>query len=211
MLTSLLSTGKPAADEATNDDRDTLSCQENRSGRQRDIALGGRRSRRGSLGGSSASIAPGQGSRGTSTRPLAWLDDELPHHAAILMLMDVAVEHVRAGGIGVIPKGDKDAYLLVGRDVDGVFPPGQRGWRRLAGVLDDLELVAMDMEVVGCIALVSHFPELDCVERCPDVDAIDAHFLAVDGTLAAEFEGARSHRRALVDPFDGYEALGKRW
>jgi hypothetical protein len=42
-------------------------------------------------------------------------DDELAHHPAVLVLEDVAVEHVREVEIGIQAKGDVGSYLVVGR------------------------------------------------------------------------------------------------
>jgi tetratricopeptide (TPR) repeat protein len=74
--------------------------------------------------------------------------DELAHHPAILVLEDVAVEHVGQVGVGVLAEAHDQPNGLSRRDVDGVLEATQVRWSRSAGVVEDPEADVVRMEVV---------------------------------------------------------------
>src|SRR5215218_10214296 len=78
---------------------------------------------------------------GWAGRPLAGSDhDELAHHPVVLMLQQVAVEHVRHSRVAVAGELDQQSHGAARWDEHGVLPAGQGRRGPSAGLLADLEL-----------------------------------------------------------------------
>jgi hypothetical protein len=76
-------------------------------------------------------------------------DDELAHHPAVLVLEDVAVEHVRQVGIGVPAEADEQAAALTRRHGDGVLEATEVRRRRHACVVEHPNLTSCGWKLCG--------------------------------------------------------------
>ncbi|MBB3085410.1 hypothetical protein FHR93_003637 [Geodermatophilus sabuli] len=103
------------------------------------------------------------------------------------MLQEVAVEHVWRVRVGVAGEGQEEPDRRPRRDVDRVLPASQRGRRATTVDVDDMELHAVDVEVVRGVAGVGDLPHLGLPGRDDVVDAVHVHVQTVD-VRAAESE-----------------------
>jgi hypothetical protein len=109
------------------------------------------------------------------------------------------MEHVRHGGIGVPGEAKQQICGGVRRDVRGVFPFSQVRWRRAAGMCCELELRAVDMEVVGVAGCVADLPDFCGVHGDGVINAAEVHRQAVDSCAVVEVEPARYGGVGLVE------------
>src|SRR6266542_3517755 len=109
------------------------------------------------------------------------------------MAEQVAGEHVRRGGVGVVCEPGHEAHALARWDRDRVLRAGQVRGRRGAAVTQDLELDVLDVEVVERPRAVADLPHLGGAT----VTTWSMRSMSID-LPSIEFELVISMRRVLV-------------